>query len=65
MKALRARDRIKATRIYISITEAGLAEAQHFIKALSADMKETKMQREAQPLSKRLWSRVLKGRNKD
>ncbi len=59
MKALVEGDRIKATSIYISITEAGLAEAQYFIKGLTAELQHTHQQKaEAKP-AKRSWFRRI------
>ena len=37
-RAIAARDRIRATSMYISITECGLTEAQQFIKALTTEL---------------------------
>ncbi len=38
MDALIARDRVKATSIYLSATEGNLSEAQKFITALKAEI---------------------------
>ena len=40
-RAIFAGDRVEATNIYISITECGLTEAQEFIKARTAELKES------------------------
>jgi len=39
IQAITAGDRIEATRIYISIAECGLTEAQEFIDALTGEVK--------------------------
>ena len=38
VRAIAAGDRIRATSMYISITECGLTEAQKFIKALTTEL---------------------------
>jgi ribosomal protein L7/L12 len=38
VRAIAGGDRIRATSMYISITECGLTEAQEFIKALTTEL---------------------------
>ena len=63
MKALTDGDRIKATSIYMSITEAGLAEAQYFIKELSTDMNARQTLKASVKSSKRSWLKLFKGKD--
>ena len=42
-EAVRCGDRIGATRLYLSATEAGLTEAQDFVRALGVDNSEEKL----------------------
>ena len=37
VRAVAAGDRIKATSIYLSVTEGNLTDAQNYVKALTAD----------------------------
>jgi len=52
--AIAAGDRIEATRIYISITECGLTEAQDFIKARTAELQAENPEKFARIERKRL-----------
>jgi hypothetical protein len=38
VRAIAGGDRVRATSMYISITECGLTEAQEFIKALTTEL---------------------------
>jgi hypothetical protein len=43
--AIVARDRVKATNLYLSATEGNLTDAQNFVAALAAEIRETESQR--------------------
>jgi hypothetical protein len=59
-------DRVEATSIYISVTECGLTEAQKFVNALTAELRDTKPEKfSRKPQSKRnLWQRLIFSVNK-
>jgi len=53
VRAIAAGDRIGATRMYISITECGLTQAQEFIKARTTELRAKKPEKFAQKQPKR------------